>query len=198
MNEFECYSTYTALKLHFTTDYDYFKYNGKCNVTVESFNKRRERFFFKKLSREYNSKELVDFLVSNFSSNINMWIGDAFGERCVSTYREWKKRIESLQYIFRSDCTSIMDDDPKSFDNLFEIIDVQHPPIFRHVLSKKISIETFIMLDDILGFIPKFNKELQDTIVWPDYFKMCVKYKPFFNHDLNDSKKTLKKVLEIQ
>ena len=27
---------------------------------------------------------------------------------------------------------------------------------------------------------------------------MCVKYKPFFNHDLNDSKKTLKKVLEIQ
>ena len=198
MNEFECYSTYTALKLHFTSDYDYFKYNGKCNVTLDSFNKRKERFFFKKLSREYNSKELIDFLVSNFSSNINMWIGDAFGERCVSTYREWKKRIESLQYNFRSDCTSIMDGDPKNFNSLFEIIDGQHPPIFRYVLSKKINIETFIMLDDILNFVPKFNKELQDTIVWPDYFKMCTKYKPFFNHDLNDSKKTLKKVLEIQ
>ena len=127
-----------------------------------------------------------------------MWIGDAFGERCVSTYREWKKRIESLQYNFRSDCASIMNDDPKNFDSLFEIIDGQHPPIFRYVLSKKINIETFIMLDDILNFVPKFNKELQDAIVWPDYFKMCTKYKPFFNHDLNDSKKTLKKVLEIQ
>ena len=52
MNEFECYSTYTALKLHFTSDYDYFKYNGKCNVTLSSFNKRKEKFFFKKLSRE--------------------------------------------------------------------------------------------------------------------------------------------------
>jgi len=198
MNEFECYSTYTALKLHFTSDYDYFKYNGKCNVTVSSFNKRREKFFFKKLSREYNSEELVDFLVSNFSSNINMWIGDAFGERCVSTYREWKKRIESLQYNFRSDCTSIMDDDPKNFDSLFEIVDGQHPPIFRYVLAKKINIETFIILDDILNFIPRFNEELQDTIVWLDYFKMCMKYKPFFNHNLNNSKDTLKKVLEIQ
>ena len=54
------------------------------------------------------------------------------------------------------------------------------------------------MLDDILNFIPRFNEELQDTIVWPDYFKMCMKYKPFFNHNLNNSKDTLKKVLEIQ
>ena len=79
-----------------------------------------------------------------------------------------------------------------------EIVDGQHPPIFRYVLAKKINIETFIILDDILNFIPRFNEELQDTIVWPDYFKMCMKYKPFFNHNLNNSKDTLKKVLEIQ
>ena len=68
MTEFDAYRQFLALKLHFTSNsYDYFKYNGKCNVTVSSFNKRREKFFFKKLSREYNSEELVDFLVSNFS-----------------------------------------------------------------------------------------------------------------------------------
>ena len=72
MNEFECYNLYTALKLHFTTDYDYFKYGGKCNVTPASFNKRRERFFFKKLAREYPDPELRDFLVSNFLNDINI------------------------------------------------------------------------------------------------------------------------------
>ena len=197
MNEFECYSLYTSLKLHFTTDYDYFKYNGKCNVTPESFNKRRERFFFKKLSREYPDPELRDFLVSNFLSDINMWIGDAFGEKCVSTYRDWRKRIESLQYIFREDCSNIMSDDSNEFNALFEVVDGQHPPILRHALAKKINIETFIILDDILCFIPKFNRDLQDPIVWPDYYNRCVKYKPFFTHDLDTSKKSLKKVLDL-
>jgi hypothetical protein len=98
MNEFECYSTYTALKLHFTSDYDYFKYNGKCNVTLESFNKRRERFFFKKLSREYPDPELRDFLVSNFLNDINMWIGDAFqptatGENVLKVYNIFFAKI---------------------------------------------------------------------------------------------------------
>ena len=197
MNEFECYSLYTALKLHFTTDYDYFKYNGKCKVSPDSFNRRRERLFFRKLSKEYTDPELRDFLVSNFLSNINMWIGDAFGEKCVTTYREWRRRIESLQYFFREDCSSIMSDDSNEFNALFDVIDGQHPPILRYALANKINIETFIILDDILNFIPKFNRDLQDPIVWPDYYNRCVIYKPFFTHDLDTSKKSLKKVLDL-
>ena len=49
MNEFEAYQKYIALKLHFTSDYDYFKYNGKTNVTLNSFNERKDKFHFKKL-----------------------------------------------------------------------------------------------------------------------------------------------------
>ena len=36
MNEFETYENYVALKLHFTSEYDYFRYNGKTSVTLNS------------------------------------------------------------------------------------------------------------------------------------------------------------------
>ena len=53
MTEFEAYCQFLALKLHFTTDhYDYFKYNGKHNATPESFDKRTDKRFFKRLVRK--------------------------------------------------------------------------------------------------------------------------------------------------
>ena len=63
MNEFECYSTYTALKLHFTTDYDYFKYNGKHNASVASFEKRTDKRFFKRLAKR--NINIVEYYVAN-------------------------------------------------------------------------------------------------------------------------------------
>ena len=76
---FEAYKTYLALKRHFTSDYNYFKYNGKIRASEESFLRRNDRFFFRKLSKKYNKEELVDFYVSNFiiSNNskykLNFW-----------------------------------------------------------------------------------------------------------------------------
>jgi hypothetical protein len=90
-----------------------------------------------------------------------------------------------------------MSDDSNKFNDLFDVLDGQHPPILCYALARKINIETFIILDDILHFIPKFNRDMQDTIVWPDYYKKCMKYKPFFTHELAASRKSLKKVLDI-
>ena len=50
---FDAYKTYLALKRHFTSDYDYFKYNGKVRAGVESFLKRNDKFFFRKLITSY-------------------------------------------------------------------------------------------------------------------------------------------------
>ena len=38
------------------------------------------------------------------------------------------------------------------FDDIFTSKDGQHPPILKMVLSKKISVETFVILEDILSF----------------------------------------------
>jgi len=49
MNIYEglnAYSTYLAIRNHFKTNYDYFKYRGKLKVSETSFLKRKDKFFF--------------------------------------------------------------------------------------------------------------------------------------------------------
>ena len=53
MTDFEAYRQFLALKLHFTSEnYDYFRYNGKHNATMASFDKRTDKRLFKKLVRK--------------------------------------------------------------------------------------------------------------------------------------------------
>ena len=41
---YEAFGIYQALKLHFTTDsYNYFKYNGKSNISVTVFENRKDK-----------------------------------------------------------------------------------------------------------------------------------------------------------
>ena len=55
---FEAFAMYHGLKLHFSGNYDYVKYNGKTNVTKDQFTIRKDKFSFYKLSRKYNREEL--------------------------------------------------------------------------------------------------------------------------------------------
>ena len=41
----------------------------------ESFLKRNDRFFFRKLSKKYDKEELIEFYVSNFIIS-NNWVGN--------------------------------------------------------------------------------------------------------------------------
>ena len=95
MNEFEAYQKYIALKLHFTSDYDYFKYNGKTNVTLNSFNERKDKFHFKKIVKKYGDENIIEYFVANLI-NEKPWIGSMD----VATYSQWLGRIQSIEYIF--------------------------------------------------------------------------------------------------
>ena len=77
MTGYETFTTYQALKLHFTQDsFDYFKYNGKSNVSVTSFENRKDKYHFYKLSRRFAQKDdLILFVVANFLEDDSSWIG---------------------------------------------------------------------------------------------------------------------------
>ena len=52
MSPFEAYKLYTAIKNHFTTEsYDYFKYNGKVRASEHTFETRKDKYMFYKLSK---------------------------------------------------------------------------------------------------------------------------------------------------
>ena len=59
---FAAFALYNALKIHFSSDsYDFFKYNGKTNVSKQSFTTRKDKYSFYKLSRKYSLEDLRDF-----------------------------------------------------------------------------------------------------------------------------------------
>ena len=71
MEAYEAYKIYHALKLHFNSDYDYNKYNGKAKVTVDSYLKRKDRPFFAKVARKYlTSENTKNFFISNYKNEI--------------------------------------------------------------------------------------------------------------------------------
>ncbi len=86
---FEVFKTYLAIKLHFTTDnYDYFNYGGKVNCKLETFTKRNDRYFFHKLSKQYDKYEITDFFVANFLDDDRQWVGNLL--------ERWKTSLSQL------------------------------------------------------------------------------------------------------
>ena len=67
----------------------------------------------------------------------------------------------------------------------------------RHVFGEEVSLETFIILDSILHFIPDFNEKIQETVIWPDLYSMCLKYAPFLNVNKQKYVDILKKQVEL-
>ena len=39
------------------------------------------------------------------------------------------------------------------------------------------------ILDKFLNILTKWNGEIQDTVLWPDIYNMCLKYAPFMEYD---------------
>ena len=81
---FDAYKQYLSLKNHFTKEkYDYHKYCGKSRATVQSFYKRKDRFWFEKLVRNKSDQEVIEFFISNFitcTDPSKLWIGEMIRE----------------------------------------------------------------------------------------------------------------------
>jgi len=68
----------------------------------------------------------------------------------------------------------------------------------KMVLSKKICVETFVILEDILSFAKRLDKDIMETVLWPKLHDRIVRYKPFLKYDIPRYKMTLrKKVKEL-
>lgn len=182
-NGFSAFALYNAIRLHFTSDsYDFFKYNGKTNVSKSSFSSRKDKYTFYKLSRKYNLEDLKYFYISNFlEKNVN-WVGDITGPDGEATYKEWQSRYQSLTYNFEQDIISVLEKG-ESLDSMFKVTDGQYPLLLNEVMQRNITIETFVILNDLLNFFPMWTKKINDTIIWPNIKRKCEKYTPFLNYD---------------
>ena len=198
MNGFDVYKIYLAIKLHFTSkgqSYDFHKHNGRTTARLATFTKRRDRYFFHKLSKSYNDKSIVDYFLSNFVSNTNLWVGDIIGKSGDDHYKEWSKKLEALFYYYEQDLEYMLEQNIE-FDDIFTSKNGQHPPILKMFLSKRINFETFIILDDILSFSKQLNKNISEKVLWPKLYDRMIRYKPFLRYNVTKYKKSLRDKLK--
>lgn len=190
---FEVYQTYLSFKNHFTREkYDYFKYAGKTNASITSFNKRRDRYFFEKMSRQKSDIEIKEYFLSNFitEDSSKIWIKEII-QNGEGKYTDWKKKSQSLSYLFSEEVSSIFTQ--KNFDSIFSTLK-GHPVILKKYLGGQISIETLVILEKILKFRKRFDSKLQDP-VWLSVSLILRKYEPFLNIDVSKYKTILKEIV---
>ena len=161
------------MKLHFGGAYDFHKYNGKVSATAASFEKRRDKFKFAKLSDKLSDPQILDYYLANFIRG-KEWIGD-FEQK---NWKEHKKIVQSLQYVYENDIEKLLTSG-ENFDILFNSSEGNHPKLVKAYLGKKIHLETLIILEKILQFREKFDEDITETFIWPKVSKLIKDYEPF-------------------
>ena len=193
---FDVYKTYLAVKLHFASDtYDYYKYDGKVNAKLDTFTKRKDRYFFHKLSTRYAETDILDFFVANFLADSKRWIGNLLANDGRDVYLDYKKRKEAFAYHFKQECGTIIGDLGRrniSFNDGFIPPNGQHPRVLRLLIQRKISYQTAVVLDHFLGFTKNWDKEITEKVVWPEISLKVSRVKPFVNFNATECKLIMK------
>ena len=180
LTPFDTYKEYLAYKNHFTKEkYDYQKYGGKSRAKIDSFYKRKDRYFFEKMSRKYKDPEIKDFFLANFVDTDNpqgLWIGNIIRSGEV-VYKDWMKRQQSLFYNFKQSSEDMMD--LYDYEEFFDT-SKGHPPILKEHLAGNISVEEMCIYEKIFSYCKDYDKKLDDP-VWKVIGLKIRKYLPFLN-----------------
>lgn len=183
MDAFTVYKTYLGIKSHFTNpSYDYTRY-GNAKAKHSTFLSRKDRYFFERISKKYKDDQIINLFVSNFLMNENVWIGDFLTVQLEDVYKDWCKRNESIEYNFEQDVESIcnhLENHGKKFDDLFSC-QGSHPELFKLLMQKQITPETYVILDCILGFNKQFDRILSGDAAYNNMSLKFKKYKAFLN-----------------
>lgn len=187
MTPFEAYKLYLALKMHFKQKgYDFIQYNGKVRANKDSFEGRHDKYMFNKLARRDDPK---GFLIANFVKHgPDTWIGTLLDDDIFErTYQRWMKFNQSLSYNFTQEL-ELLDDD---LDGMMKTTG-DYPKLLYKYMDGEISIETMVVINGIIRFLPYWNKNIKDTVVWPEYSLVIEKYTPFVRYDRDKMKKIMK------
>jgi hypothetical protein len=187
MNPFEVYKKYIAVKSHFSSNYDYFKYRGKMKISHDTFLKRKDKFFFERLSKKYKEDEIEDIFFSNFVVDDNFWIGQA---NILENYESWKTKIRSLSYNIKNDIDTISNyclENNIKFIHLFKV-GSYYPDILNLYNQKQISIEFMAICDYIFNFMTYWRKHYDNDMILEHQIKKIHKYKPFLLNKIDKEK----------
>jgi hypothetical protein len=177
---FDSYRVYQSVKLHFTSNtYDCFRYQFKTNVNQKTFWKRNDRYFFHKSGLKFKTEvDLANFYASHIISDIG-YITDMI--ESDDTYLAWLKKIQSITRVFAVDMETLSNK-ADSFDELF-VVNGNYPVIIDSLLRDEVSLETVTLINSMTNFLRRADKQVTETILYPELSRKIKKYAPFIRAD---------------
>jgi hypothetical protein len=172
---YKCYVVYLALKLHFSSPtYDFIKYSGKVSASPSSFETRRDRYQFEKLARHADP---FGVMLAHLSKDSKTWIGSISPSNEI--YTEFAKRNYALPYTVKNDVGNLRD----SLDENLFVPANSHPYLLSAFMANNICLETLCVFQSLFNYVPYWDEEIQDPILWPQNRIRLLKMMPFLEFD---------------
>jgi len=184
MNEFQFHLRYRAYKLHFTTDYDIIKYQGKVKGDSLFAQNKFEKSPQKRLYTSLLKFDCDKFLVSNFIINPNYHITELNSMPCKENYRKWVDRFNILSYNTSQELSN--------YDSLKELKSFKNniPLILNDYLKGSLSAESVVIIDQVILKLDEWA-EIDHPLIQDNILKLR-KYRSFIK--LNNQ--SLKKIFQ--
>jgi len=190
IDPYDVFKYYMAIKLHFgSREYNCIQYHYKTSATQKSFYQRKDRYHFAKLGRKFDDTgTMIDFMVSQFI-NQKEWVGDMLGKESDRIYSEYRKRHESLTYLFEQDLRQLAEK-VDAFDDLFCVPDTSpYPRVVAEHMAGSVLLESVVILNKLTGFMKLADNSVSDPIVWPGLSRLIRQYDSFVSVDKDAARK---------
>lgn len=198
MNAYNLYKLYVSLKSHFCTDnYDFFMYNKKIKVSENAFVKRKDYNMFIMLSSMLPDKIATEFLVSQFVEPAEFNIRSLYDNpaKAQKIYNCWKERVENLFETYKKDISTIAVKSNFSWKNCLMQKDGDYPLLFKLVMSKEISPESYSLMNDLFSHINKTYRDISSDTIFIHMNRKYKKYRSFLSPTVSDLVKVTPRML---
>lgn len=177
----ELYSIFMGMRLHFSQKrYDYRVYGPKKCGDAEI---GRNYVLAQALGPKFGKDSLEQRCIALMKTK-NYWLNEIDTPTAKQEERKHLADTEGWLYNLKSHLKTLEDESGSVQKSLEVKSQFQVPEICSLLLSKQISLETFVVLDNLLGFA----KNIPD-LLWNEQKLRIEKYKAFFKPDLKEAAK---------
>jgi len=173
MNPYEAFVIYNNIKLHFTSSYDYVRFNGKSpSTSIEIYKKVKSKYHYEKFSKKYPDS-FRNYCIASFLNFTPKWIKDIDTDESLWYYSTLERNISNLGLTLRND---LIKNEGKTFKEVINNYDC----------LKEFSNETLVILNHIVPICKKYE------------LSKIEKYSKFFRFDdLDEYKKIIKEIRKL-
>lgn len=183
MNGFQMWRIHRAVKMHLTSDYDLFKYNGRfVRDSMQFFEKNSRRKMYEILSCKFERPfDSVEFFLSNLVYTNS---DQVFTHYEWDNYKRWIRQKESLTKMICDDLTEV------DFDH--DLVDDFVPCLLRSIIAEKIMPQTAVAIDRNIPILNDWKNKVYFGC--DDVVLKLIKLKPFCKFNDEKVKMTIREI----